>query len=388
MGRLRKPSLFAVVIAVAMLQSSDHAESAGVCDEITKSALVSVLSEIGGNVVDPIMTVSDALLDYFTNPDDKRLNAALSTLVEGGTSIVFPAYGVAIGTGRGVHNATNFTVNEMINSAQSGQIQAFICGGPSVGNLFSRVNFFDLKAMKGINCDNFNDKVTTFAHLEKIKALWFGYYARQLTTQFPGKENETAIREMLNAGWIEIENSWKRRWAEVLFAQLRAKLKREAEAAATRKACGPAVVPASSVHLDLVDAAPDTLEMVGWTVDAAGGLITQKNPAGWHAEYRWSPAPLDHIDMSGFTMKLSVSSQSIANNRLLAGIGAKSGLDLTPHEAHVEALSENGNAARADLSVTVTPPKSIDTWTTGMDVYLIVGADYGRSVIYHYKVAR
>jgi hypothetical protein len=96
--------------------------------------------------------------------------------------------------------------------------------------------------------------------------------------EISGKENEAAARDMLNKGWVEIENSWKRQWAGVLFSQLRDKLKREAEAAAARRACAP--VTTSAVHLELIDPLPDNLEMVGWTVDAAGGLITQKNPAG------------------------------------------------------------------------------------------------------------
>jgi hypothetical protein len=228
------------------------AKQSGACEFMEKVALKKALKTVGGNIAADIggeawkatgraiaggtVVGMDAVVEYFTHPDDTRLDAAMHKLLEGGTKIVFPTYGITVVAGRfllGSPEKPGFastTVEHVVEAARSGQLDAFICGDRSYDNLFAETSFFDLNAVRnrGITCENFTDRVRSTRDLEQMRSLWFGYYKRTLLDVNPGTENRARTQEMLDQGWARLEQSWKLQWAEKLYAEMREALKREA----------------------------------------------------------------------------------------------------------------------------------------------------------------
>jgi len=230
------------------------------CEAAEKYALKKALKKIGGQIAEDIagegakatgsaiaggtIVGMDAVVEYFTHPDDTRLEAALHKLLEGGTKIVFPAYGLTAIGGRfllGTQEKPGLasqSVQAVIHAAESGQLDAFICGDASFNNLFTKTSFFDLAAVggKGITCQNFTSRIASDADLESMKTLWFGYYKRLLLERNPGAENAAQAQRLLEDGWERLEEQWKLIWSEKLTAQMRDALKEEASQFKTDRA--------------------------------------------------------------------------------------------------------------------------------------------------------
>jgi hypothetical protein len=226
------------------------AKQSAACELAEKIALKKVLKKVGASLAEDLGSTAavggavasstvlgmDVIIEYFTHPDETNLDAAWHKLLEGGTKIVFPTYGITVMVGRVVLGTSDkpglasIGAEHVVQAAKSGQLDAFICGDRSFGNLFGQASFFDLAAVRsrGITCDNFTSRIQTEKDLEDMKSLWFGYYKRQLLDLNPGVNNSYGVNTMLNDGWGRLEEQWKTIWAEKLARQLRDALRDEA----------------------------------------------------------------------------------------------------------------------------------------------------------------
>src|ERR1700676_1368186 len=115
--RLRR--MLAVAILVGFIGGPPleaFAKQSAACEYAEKYALKKVLKKIGGSIAEDLggeaakstgqaiagstIVGMDAIVEYFTHPDETRLDAAWHKLLEGGTKIVFPTYGITVVVGR------------------------------------------------------------------------------------------------------------------------------------------------------------------------------------------------------------------------------------------------------------------------------------------------
>jgi len=166
----------------------------------------------------------DVVGEYLSHPDETRLEAAVHKLLEGGTKILFPEYGLAVVGGRfwlGTKEKAGLAsvaVSRLIDTEQTYQVDLLAQGvfdQPAIAN-------------QGIAYANFTDRIRSEAELEKLHAFFSGYYSRQQLEFDFSAESRAEERQKLDRAWAQLESKWKLVWAARLEAELRAQLQQEA----------------------------------------------------------------------------------------------------------------------------------------------------------------
>ncbi len=121
-----------------------------------------------------------------------------------------------------------------------------------------------------------------------------------------------------------------------------------------------------------------------WTWKAGGGQIEYREPSGLSETFQWTQPP-QRFGADGFPIDITVVSKSIPGSRANAGMHVGGDFVRTPSEGGVEALSENGQTVTKSIHLNVSPGRPV---SSPGDYYVRVGADYGPSFVYHYRVSR
>jgi hypothetical protein len=135
--------------------------------------------------------------------------------------------------------------------------------------------------------------------------------------------------------------------------------------------------------LESVTVSPETPPQ-GWSYSAQSSSAHYTIYNGDKADFQWTPPP-QQIDVTGFTVSLSVQARPIPNNRLAAIISVSgSGLNTdTPQDGqNAYAKAENGSAASAQASVTFKPTAN----STGLEVK--IGMMWAITFTYKYRLAQ
>ncbi|BCW88780.1 hypothetical protein sos41_19220 [Alphaproteobacteria bacterium SO-S41] len=137
----------------------------------------------------------------------------------------------------------------------------------------------------------------------------------------------------------------------------------------------------AKMTLTLVETAPDSTFERWARIEP--GMISEKG-AEWTADYRWS-APPTTIGEEGFEMELEVAAETAASGQFAGGTRL-GGTNFTfdPEMALAEVHLEGGEKDSETLNVEVVP-----RWGVAPDtiVELAVGAQWGPSVYYRYRVS-
>lgn len=183
--------------------------------EASKSLLIKASGRVGDLGINP-------LIEYLTNPDDTKLDAAVNSLIEGGLSIAIPGYGPVVEGGKIVIGGTTYMAKEVIEEARNAKMQTLADG------------FFNTPAIrdKGITEDNIGEKITTE---EEFKKNWNYYTVAE--REISSKEKQRMLSEAGERG-LKI---WRIKRAAALRERVRAELKEAARRAAEarKKACAP-----------------------------------------------------------------------------------------------------------------------------------------------------
>jgi len=139
-----------------------------------------------------------------------------------------------------------------------------------------------------------------------------------------------------------------------------------------------------AMRLEFVKVTSDPAQPYGdWTWGPEGLWIDQRHiyspGVGYSARYEWTePA----IGPEGLSTTLTLTVTPAPKNDLFAAIGVSGGFDADLPGLEVQA--KNGQTATRSVTVTAKLPKSY----SGDDIYLRIGAAYGPSFVYHYRVVR
>jgi hypothetical protein len=377
------------------------ARPASLCDVITKAALEEALKAILGPAVDPALAASDSIQEYLTNPDDKKLDAAMNTLANGGLAIACPACGTAMIGGALVVGGVEKTIEEI----KSLKLQAFLCGTTSWGVL-QMEGFFQTNGAqaiaKGINCENFAERITNFDDFTRLKKFFEGDYSRNVH-ELGGEQNRGDNQRILDEAWQTIEAKLGVKIAE----KLRAAFIREAEALKAREACKPAAkgsVPGEDITDPALEPEPPTppgghyvltktdlvtdVPFTDTEITASPQKISFKAPYG-EMVCAWSTPPKS---VSGeFDFSLQVSSTPAKGQNLQAHIVARSGFTFisgtpdkisgTSNEAYANGANGIGETGYAKMRL---GPGDMKFATPGQLLYFEVGG-CGGHVTYTYE---
>lgn len=201
------------------------------CDAVTKAVLETMLEEIVGERVGPVLAASDAVLDYLTTADDKKLDTALTTLANGSLAIACPGCGVAMTAGGLTVGGVTYTIDE----AKALQLDAFLCGTTTWG-LLQMEGFFKTGGAQtiapGVTCENFADRITNLRDFAKLRDYFRGGYSRSVH-EMGGSQNRDANQALLDGAWAKVEF----RLGARLYDRLRAELVRQAIELKEKQGC-------------------------------------------------------------------------------------------------------------------------------------------------------
>ena len=198
---------------------------------VTKAVLEQMLEEIIGKGVAPVLAASDAVLDYLTTADDKKLDTALTTLANGSLAIACPGCGIAMTAGGLTRGGITITIDE----AKALQLDAFLCGTTTWG-LLQMEGFFNTGGAQaiapGVTCENFADRITDLRDFARLRDLFRGDYSRRVH-EMGGRQNRDANQALLDSAWAKVEL----RLGARLYERLRAELARQAVELKKKEAC-------------------------------------------------------------------------------------------------------------------------------------------------------
>jgi hypothetical protein len=112
-----------------------------------------------------------------------------------------------------------------------------------------------------------------------------------------------------------------------------------------------------------------------------GNSIKYFDSAVGEAVVSWEPSPPVVLGPGDFTFKLTVQAKSIANSRMVFGIGLKGDFEREPADASVQVESIAGKLEKKSVDVKLKPPAKSEP---GAVYRLIIYALFGNSVTFYY----
>jgi hypothetical protein len=242
-----------IALAVALL-APVGASGQGVCGMARDTLIKETLKAYG--VPDGAIEGGEAGYEawgtYLSSRSDEALNKAAQSVTQSILKATVPEAGIVIsGTGAAV-TATQMLIEE----EESLRIKAFTCGNFSFGAP-QGISFFAMREVQamspGIDCDNFEQRLTTRAQYERLQSIWQGRFTRETRT-YRGSDAETD--QMLGQGWAQLRDRWMTLYAKKMYDDIKRKM-----------------------ALEVVKIAKDECT-------AAGELVRQgEAPAGWAGTY-------------------------------------------------------------------------------------------------------